>query len=142
MESNRAFAVKAERLEEQASKTMKGSFFGNFFSSKTDRSDQELEYFQQAANCYKMAGDNDGAIRMFMKRIECEESDRDKAECYKEMSRIYKESDVSKFLEYSQKAIALNRMAGRQSAAAQLTKECAQVLEENYEYEQAADWYA
>ena len=58
------------------------------------------------------------------------------------MSRIYKEDDVARFLEFSQKAIDLNRMAGRHSAAAQLTKECAQVLEENYEYEQAADWYA
>lgn len=82
-----------------------------------------------------MAGDADGAVRMYMKRIECEENERDKAECYKEMARIYKENDMSRFLEYSQKAIDLNRMAGRQSAAAQLTKECAQVLEENYEYE-------
>jgi alpha-soluble NSF attachment protein len=79
---------------------------------------------------------------MYMKRIECEENERDKAECYKEMSRRYKENDIARFLQYSQQAIDLNRMAGRHSAAATITKECAQVLEENYEYEQAADWYA
>ena len=48
-----------------------------------------------------MAGDNEGAVRMLMLKVECEENDRDKAEAYKDMARIYKESDMERFMQYS-----------------------------------------
>ena len=88
-----------------------------------------------------MGGDNDSAVKMYMKSIECEENDREKSDHYREMARMYKDTDMFKFMEFSEKSIDICTMSGRLSAAASMTKECAQTLEENYEYEQAALWY-
>ena len=45
--------------------------------------------------------------------IQCEESDRDKAEHYKEMGRLFKDADMPRSMQFCQKAIDLNLMAGR-----------------------------
>ena len=41
------------------------------------------------------------------------------------MGRLFKDADMPRSMQFCQKAIDLNLMAGRQSAAASLTKECA-----------------
>ena len=81
--------------------------------------------FKQAANCYKMSNNYDSAARCLEKCINCEESDRDKAEHYKELARLFKESDTDKYVQFTQKAIDLSVMAGRSGVTAQLSKECA-----------------
>ena len=48
-----------------------------------------------------MAQNFDKATRCYEKCIECEESDRDKAEHYKELARLFKESDTQRFMDFS-----------------------------------------
>lgn len=69
------------------------------------------------------------------KVIKCEETDQDKAPHYKEMAMIVKEHDVDQYYEHVKKAIEMYSMGGRTSQAASLSKECAQQMEENYDYE-------
>ena len=71
-------------------------------------------------------------MRVLQKCIECEESDREKAENYREMGRLFKDTDPHKFIEYSKQALEMNVIAGRTSAAANIAKELATSLEENY----------
>lgn len=53
-----------------------------------------------------------------------------------------KETDPAKYVEYIKRAIDLFSLSGRTSQAAGLSKDCAQHLEEEYDYEAAATMYA
>lgn len=63
---NSDFKAKAVELEKRATKTMKGSFFGNLMKGKEDRADEAKELYLQAANCYKLQGDQDSALRCYL----------------------------------------------------------------------------
>ena len=57
------------------------------------------------------------------------------------MGRLFKDTDPHKFIEYSKQALEMNVIAGRTSAAANIAKELATSLEENYQMGDAAYWY-
>lgn len=138
---NSAFLGKANELEKKANKQLKGTFFGNFMVSKADRADQAKELYGQAANCYKLANDLENALKCYMKCIECEESDADRAPHYREAANCMKETDIDQYVVFTQKAIDLYSLAGRASTGATMAKDCAQNMEEQYSYEQAISMY-
>ena len=48
------FSARAEENRKKGEACLKGSFFGNmFWTSKQDRKDEAMEFFKQAANCYR-----------------------------------------------------------------------------------------
>ena len=59
----------------------------------------------------------------------------DIATCYK------KQDKVSQYLDHAKKAIDAYCLAKRISSAANLAKDCAELLEENYNYEEAIALY-
>ena len=79
---------------------------------------------------------------MYLECIKCEEDDGFKANYYKEAALCMKASDTQKYLELITKAIKLYQMVGRMSNACSMARDCADKLEEGYNYEQARDFYA
>ena len=119
-----------------------GGFFSNWVNSKQDRVDEGKELYGQAANCFKLANNFDRAIYCFKRCIEYEEREQDAAQFYLEIAHIYKkESQTSQYLESSKKAIDMFCFGKRISQAASLAKECAEYLEEIYDYEEATKLY-
>ena len=132
---NSDFKAKAMELEKRATKTQKGSFFGNLTKGKADRADEAKELYLQAANCYKLQDDHESALRCYLQCIKCEESEQDAAPHYRAAAECFKESDMDQYLKYTMKAIDLYSLAGRISTAATMAKDCAIMMEENYNYE-------
>jgi hypothetical protein len=117
---------------------MKGGFFKNLMSSKSDRMDEAKELYSQAANCYKMAdGMEDRAIEMLNKCADCEEQEQDKANFYKDCAILCKDRDSVKYIEYSKKAIDGFFVGNRVSTAATHAKEVAMHLESEFDYDQS-----
>ena len=108
---------------------------------KQDRADEAKDLFVQAANCFKLAKDFDQAVACYQRCIECEESENDCAPHYKDAANCVKESDLDKYVELTKKAIDLYALSGRQSTAATMAKECAMLLDEQYDYEGALEMY-
>ena len=135
------FKSKAVELEKRAAKTQKGSFFGNMMKGKQDRADDAKELYLQAANCYKLQDDIESALRCYLKCIECEESEQDAAPHYRAAADCVKESDMDMYMKYTQKALDLYSLAGRISTSATMAKDCAQMMEENYNFEEAIVMY-
>ena len=135
------FVVKAAELRGKADAVLKGGFFSNFFSSKADRKDEAKDLYLQAANCYKHAKDPKQALEMYMRSIDCEADDGFKASHYKEAAMVVKQHDTQKYLELIQHAIRLYQFAGRMSQACNLCKDCAEKLEEDYNYEKAREFF-
>ena len=135
------FIIKAAELRSKADTTLKGSFFGNLFAAKQDRKDDAKDLYSQAANCYKHAKDPDQAVEMYLKAIECEADDGFKANYYKEAALCMKGKDTQKYLQLITSAIKLYQMAGRMSQACNMCKDCADKLEETYDYERAREMY-
>ena len=140
MESS-GFSKKAADLEAKGDKTLKGTFFGNLMRGKADRADEAKEHFQKAAQCYKLAENTERAIACYQKCIDCEENEADAATHYREMATCVKETDTDKFTQYSLKAIDMFSMSGRTSQAARMAQECGELMESNYDYEQAEKLY-
>lgn len=135
------FRQKAVDFENQAEKVLKGSFFGNLSRSKQDRKDEAKDIFKQAANSYKLCKDYDSAVRCFQKCISCEENETDTAEFYREAAACIKETDIDQYYSYIKRAIDLYALGGRGSTGANIAKECAQILEENYDYDRSIEMY-
>lgn len=81
------------------------------------------------------------ALKCYEKCIECEESEQQAAGHYKEAANCVKSSDTDKYVEYTNKAIYNYSMSGRHSTAANMAKECANQLEEDYDYESAIEFF-
>lgn len=109
---------------------------------KQDRNDEAKDLYLQAANCYKLSGAFDKAIHCYEECIKCEESDVDAAPHYREAAICIKENDQDKYVELTRKAIDLYSLSGRASTGAGMAKECAQFLEEGYDYETAIEFFA
>ena len=67
------FIKKGDDFRQEAAARLKGSFFGNFMSSKADRQEQAKELYQQAANCYKAGRDPEQAVECMMLCLELEQ---------------------------------------------------------------------
>ena len=76
-----------------------------------------------------------------MKCIECESDDGFKANYYKEAALCMKANDTQKYIELITLAIKMYQMVGRMSQACSMAKDCAEKTEEDYNYEQARDFY-
>ena len=135
------FAKKAIECREKGESTLKGGFFSRMLGSAQDRADEAKEHFVQAANCYKHCRDVESAVEMYMKAAECESEDGIKAGLYKEAALTIKASDTDRYLKLTRSAIKLFSIAGRMSQACSMAKDCAEKLEEDYNYEQARDFY-
>ena len=61
---------------------------------------------------------------------------------YRDAANCVKESDLDKYVELTKKAIDLYSLSGRASTGAGMAKECAMLLEENYDYESAIDLFS
>ena len=138
---NTNFITKAFELRSKADATLKGSFFSNMFSAKQDRKDDAKDLYQQAANCYKHAKDPEQAVEMYMKCVECESDDGFRANHYKEAAMCMKGHDTQRYLELVKQAIQLYQLTGRMTQACSMCKDCADKLEEDYNYEQAREFY-
>ena len=79
---------------------------------------------------------------MYIKCVECESDDGFKAGYFKEAAMCVKQTDTHKYLELIKNAIKLYQIAGRMSQACSMCKDCAEKLEEDYNYEQARDFFA
>lgn len=49
-----------------------GSFFGNIMSNKSERAEEAIELFKQAATNYKLAKRWDDAARAYIECVECD----------------------------------------------------------------------
>ena len=78
---------------------------------------------------------------MYMRCVECENDDGFKASHYKEAAMVVKQTDTQQYLELIQQAIRLYQLAGRMSQACSMAKDCAEKLEEEYNYEQAREFF-
>lgn len=57
----------ANDYESKGDKKIKGSFFKNFFSSKSERCDDARDLYEKAANNYKLANEWNKAGEMYKK---------------------------------------------------------------------------
>ena len=65
MEGKGNYVKSAKENEEKADKKIKGSFFKNLFSSKSERFDDARDLYEKAANSYKLAGEWKKAGEMY-----------------------------------------------------------------------------
>lgn len=113
-------------------------------SSKQDRLDEAKEFYSQAANCFKLAKNWDRAVECYLECVKCtgEEDSSDIAGYYSEAANCLKNShNTNKYLEYARIAIERFSLAARLSQAASLAKDCAEVLDEMHDYDEALLFY-
>lgn len=84
------FAKRGDDFRQKGEAALKGGFFSNMFGSKTERVDQALEYFKQAANCYKQCSKHREAMEMFLKCADCEAEEAFKANHLRDAALIIK----------------------------------------------------
>lgn len=65
MEGKEHYIRSARELEEKGDKKAKGSFFKNLFSSKGERLDDARDFYEKAANNYKLANEWEKAGMMY-----------------------------------------------------------------------------
>lgn len=144
------FDKKADDLVAQADKKLKGNilkqihhfaggFFKNLMQAKSDRMDEAKELFQQAANCYKLSKNWEAAVETLKKCIDCSppDDDRDLGGLYHEMANCVKNVSSNKYLEYSRIAIDKYSLSARLGQAANLAKQCGELMFEQNDYEEA-----
>jgi tetratricopeptide (TPR) repeat protein len=115
--------------------------FGNLLKGKSERMDEAKEYYQQAANCFKHAQDPTTAVEMYLKCIECESENSFKANLYRDAAAVCKSTNTEQYIQMVLKATELYALSGRGSMAANLARDCAEKLEEDYNYEDAKIYY-
>ena len=136
------FVVKAAELRSKGDAALKGTFMGNmFWSSKQDRKDDAIEFYKQAANCYKQNKDYESAVEMYIKCSNCESDEGFKANYYRDAAAAIKTVDTERYIKYTRDAIKLFQISGRTTQACSMCKECAEKLEEDYNYELARVFY-
>ncbi len=79
MEGGEAYSIKGDQCMKEAYKKLKGkveyhsgSFFGNIVSNKTERAEEAIELFKQAATSYKLAKRWDDSARAYIECVECD----------------------------------------------------------------------
>lgn len=139
---NPNFGARAEENRKKGEAALKGTFMGNmFWTSKQDRKDDAIEFFKQAANCYKQNKDYESAVEMYMKCATCESDEGFKANYFKDAAQAMKSVDTEKYIKLTKDAIKLFQISGRVTQACSMSKDCAEKLEEDYNYEMARDFY-
>ena len=102
------FAARAEENKKKGEAALKGTVMGNlFWTSKQDRKDDAIEFFKQAANCYKQAKDYENAVAMYMKCAQCESDEGFKANYFKDAANSMKSVDTEKYIKLTKDAIKL-----------------------------------
>lgn len=132
----------AQENEEKGDKKAKGSFFKNMFSSKGERLDDARDFYEKAANSYKLANKWEKAGEMYKKCADCErQTDGMPAQYIMDAMAWYKKVSSAEFLSMAEDAIRNLAEEGRINQAARLRKEVAENYEQQYEYETAAVEY-
>ena len=103
--------------------------------------DNAKEFFNQAANCYKHCQDNRSSMEMYLKCAECESDEGFKANYVRDAGQVIKNLDTEQYIKLISHAIELYSISGRNTQASSLSKECAEKLEEDYNYEDALKFY-
>ena len=78
---------------------------------------------------------------MYIKCADCESQEQDKASHLTNAAMCVKEHDVRQYMQLVNAAIQLCQISGKTSKACDLSKDCAEKLEEDYNYEQARELY-
>ena len=108
------FGKRAEENKKKGEAALKGTVLGNmFWTSKQDRKDDAIEFFKQAANCYKQNKDYESAVQMYMKCAQCESDEGFKANYFKDAAAAMKAVDTEKYIKFTKDAIKLFQISGR-----------------------------
>lgn len=133
---------KADALMKEADKKIKGSFFKNLTSSKSERIDEGIELVKQAANIYKLAKAWDEAAKAYLRCAELQkEMKEDPSDYYVEaanMQKKYNSAEAVKTLDLAVRALCDD---GKISQAARLKKQIGEMYEADKEYLLAAKNY-
>ena len=136
------FGARAEENRKKGDAALKGTVMGNlFWSSKQDRKDDAIEFYKQAANCYKQSKDYESAVEMYIKCSNCESDEGFKANYYRDAAAAIKSVDTERYIKFTRDAIKLFQISGRTTQACSMCKDCAEKLEEDYNYELAREFY-
>lgn len=72
-----------------------------------------MDFYQQAANCYKAANDRESALECLQLCIKCESEPLLKAALLNECAKIIKGVNSDKYLKFIKEAIEYYTLAGR-----------------------------
>lgn len=130
----------ANNLIKKAESKLNTGFFGSLFSSKISRLEEALDYFDKAANIYKLCKKWELAGDTYEKcgKLE-EEMNEDAAKYYIEASHCYSFICLNKSVNIKKKALEYYVKQGRFQLAGKLEKEIADKFEEEKEYKKAAE---
>mmetsp|Transcript_15103 Transcript_15103/g.12817 ORF Transcript_15103/g.12817 Transcript_15103/m.12817 type:complete len:301 (+) Transcript_15103:55-957(+) len=133
---------KADQLIKDAEKKMKGGFFKNMFSQKSDRIDDAVELIKQAANIYKLAKAWEDAAKAYLRCAELQKSiNEDPSEYYMEASNMQKKFNTADAVNTMNLAVEALCNDRRISSAARLKKQIAEQYEQEKNYLLAAKNY-
>jgi hypothetical protein len=88
-----------------------------------------------------LAQDFNGAVKCYEAAILCEESDSDAKEHFREAGNCMRETDTDQYIYFMRKAIDLYALDSRPGTGANIAKDCASKLEEEYDFEGAIGFY-
>lgn len=110
-------------------------------SGKAERQDQAKELYQQAANCYKAGRDIEQAVECIMLCLDCEQDPLFQANYLRDAANLIKGTNSDRYLKLVKQALELFTVSGRVSQAASMAKDCAEKLEEDFNYELAVKMF-
>ena len=132
-----------DELIRKAQAKLTPGVFGKLFSSKESRNEEALELYEAAANLYKMRKDWDNAGKAFEScaRISIELNSDSASNYYNEAAHCYKFTDKTKRQKMLDSSIQIYEDRGKFQQAGKLTKEMANELEIDLDYELAIEKY-
>ncbi|XP_068652169.1 alpha-soluble NSF attachment protein 2-like [Aristolochia californica] len=129
--------VKGEELEKKAEKKLNG--WGLFGSKYEDAAD----FYEKAANCYKLAKNWDRAGAVYIKLASCHlklESKHEAASAYVDAANCYKKTSSQEAISCLNYAVNLFLEIGRLNMAARYCKEIGELFEQEQNFEQAMNF--
>ncbi|KAL8119832.1 alpha-soluble NSF attachment protein-like [Apium graveolens] len=130
--------ARGQEFEKKAEKKLTG--WGLFGSKHEDAA----EFFEKAANCYKLAKSWDQAGAVFVKLAQCHiklDSKHEAAGSYADAAHCYKKSNVKEAITCLEQSVNLFMEIGRLSMSARYYKEIAELCEQEQNLEQAMHYY-
>ena len=129
----------AHDLIKKAESKLTTGFFGSLFSSKSSRLEEALDFYDKAANIYKLCKKWELAGITYEKCGKVEEDlNEDAAKYYIEASHCYSFVNLEKSVLIKKKALEIYVKQGRYQLAGKLEKDMADKYEEEKQYKEAA----
>ncbi|XP_068647550.1 alpha-soluble NSF attachment protein-like [Aristolochia californica] len=129
--------MKGEELEKKAEKKLNG--WGLFGSKYEDA----VDFYDKAANCYKLAKNWDRAGAVYIKLASCHlklESKHEAASAYVDAANCYKKTSSQEAISCLNNAVNLFLEIGRLNMAARYCKEIGELYEKEQNFEQAMNF--